>query len=180
MSIIDTTTATNFKNHFYRDFEYADVYNSLSTYNVNDVVFYNRKFYKCKIDNTTNILPTVITNWNLTAGKYVLDIDIEKAFVEAKMNFKSVFPTDEKMQTAFLYLTAHYLVTDLNMGGVDSASTGLLSSRSVGNLSESYTIPQYMLTGIFAMFAQTKYGQKYVSLVYPYKVLGSTILVSKI
>jgi hypothetical protein len=180
MSIIDTTTVNDFKDLFYRDFEYADIYDSLATYNVNDVVFYNRKFYKCIVNNTTNILPTVNANWILSASKYVLDKDITEAFIEGKMNFRSVFPTDEAMQTAYLYLTAHYLVTDLNMGGLDSASVGLLSSRSVGSVSESYTIPSYMMNGLFAMFSQTKYGQKYVSLLYPYMALGSTLLVSKI
>lgn len=109
--------------------------------------------------------------WSADDGEnleYVLDSDINKAFGEAKINFnQSLFGTDEQIEIAYLYLTAHYLVMDLQaaMDGLDSRGSFTVNSRSVGSVSESYTIPQSFIDDPFLnYFTQTRYGQKYLSL----------------
>jgi len=63
-------TVQDFKDQFYRDFDYLPVWSALTTYNVGDLVFYdvNQKFYTCKVDNTLGVIPTNTTNWTLTVA----------------------------------------------------------------------------------------------------------------
>lgn len=53
---------------------------------------------------------------------------------------------------------------------------GIVASKSVGSVSESYSIPQWMLNNpTFSMYAQNGYGRKYLSLIQPFLV-GNIIL----
>lgn len=101
----------------------------------------------------------------------VVDEDLSKAFVEAKINFNIALWSDQdEMKIAFLYLSAHYLVVDLQAAkeGVNSSSAFPVNSRSVGSISESYQVPEWVSSNPYlAHFAQTRYGLKYVSLVRP-------------
>lgn len=103
--------------------------------------------------------------------EYVTDDDIEKAFIEADMNFnESLFGEDNALKTCFLYLSAHYLVNDLQTAGdgINSAGYFPVSSRSVGSVSESYAIPEWMMKDPnLGSFTTTRYGQKYLSLIKP-------------
>lgn len=103
--------------------------------------------------------------------EYVMDSDITKAFMEASANFNAgLFGTDDKLKIAYLYLTAHYLVNDLMAAKDQSGSSSQfpVSSRSIGAVSESYSIPEWILKDpILSYYSTTRYGMKYISIVKP-------------
>lgn len=110
---------------------------------------------------------------------YVMDSDITRAFQEAEINFnESLFGTDTSLKITFLYLAAHYLVNDLKAAeqGTNSSGEFAVSSRSIGGVSESYAIPNWMLNDpVLGQFATTKYGQKYISLIKPL-LIGNVVV----
>ena len=101
----------------------------------------------------------------------VTDKDIEKAMLEARQNFNAALFADQDGYTlAALYLTAHYLVMDLRAAaqGVSGKYTWLSTSRSVGNVSESYAIPESVTKDpALSYYAGTYYGTKYLSIISP-------------
>jgi hypothetical protein len=104
----------------------------------------------------------------------VSDCDIEKAFKEAKIVFnQGLFSNDESIEIGYLYLTAHYLVNDLRaaLAGLEGSAMFIVSSRSVGSVSESYDIPQaYKDNPLFTFYTTSSYGMKYLSLILPVMV----------
>lgn len=179
--IIQAITVDDFKSQFYRDFNYIDSWSDAATYNTGDKVFYlvNRKFYKCLSDGVSS-LPTVSTDWSqISAGSNISDLDIGHAFAEADVTFNtSLFGADADMILGFLYLSAHYLVHDLNAGGVSSSSQGVASARSVGNVSESYSIPTWQLESpVYSFYTKTSYGLKYLNMVLP-QIVGNVAAVA--
>ena len=110
---------------------------------------------------------------------YVTDADLTRVFTEASINFNpGLFGEDDALKTCYLYLTAHYLVNDLQtaLAGVSSAGYFPVSSRSVGSVSESYSIPEWMLKDPnLGSFATTRYGQKYLSLIKPL-LIGNAVV----
>lgn len=108
--------------------------------------------------------------------EYVRDKDIEIAFKQAQVNFnKTVFGNDDDTKIAYLFLTAHYLCMDMRMAQTGLASVGqyLLSSKSVGDVSASYSIPQaYLNSPLLSYLTSTEFGLKYISLLYP-RMIGS-------
>lgn len=171
---LNTITVTDFKNLFRRDFPYLPTYDETITYNLGDKTYYNGVFYEAKNDGTIDILPTVANSWNRIvddANNYIQDYDITKAFSEAQVSLnQGLFGTDAQIQMGYLYLTAHYLTLDIRTAnqGVQSTGEQIVNSRSVGGVSESYTIPQHYLDDpILAFYTYTGYGMKYLSLVLP-------------
>lgn len=140
MITVDDITLDDFKSWFTRDFNYATP------------VGETESTFDCPKD-------------------YVTDSDITKAYTEAKMNFNpGLFGVDAELKMSFLYLAAHYLVYDLQSSAAGVNSTGYfpVNSRSVGSVSESYQIPDWMMRDpILGSFMTTRYGQKYLSLVKP-------------
>ncbi len=104
----------------------------------------------------------------------VMDADISKAMSEAKITFnQSFFPDDASVRLGYYYLTAHYLVIDLQnaSAGLAGVSSNPVSSRSVGSVSESYAIPdKYLKNPVLAFLSKTGYGQKYLSMILPQMV----------
>lgn len=102
---------------------------------------------------------------------YVTDNDINKAFNEAKLLINlSILGSDEQITICYYYLTAHYLCHDLKtaVNGLESTGDNPVTARSVGSVSESYTIPElYTKNPQIAFIAKTGYGQKYLSIVLP-------------
>lgn len=104
---------------------------------------------------------------------HVFDADITKAFGEAGVNFNpGLFATDDAAKIAYLYLAAHYLVTDFQIAndrnGLNSVGTGPVASRSVGPVSESYQVPAWVANDpVLSSFNTTRYGQKYLSIIRP-------------
>lgn len=180
-SIIDKITADDFKALFSRDFPFLPLWNSCKTYFVGDIVFMDGDFFKATMINKCSC-PTGLGGWELTQvdeSNYINDVDIEKAFNEAKVNFNpELFSDSDKARLVFLYLAAHYLVIDLNNAANPLAlgSMGFTQSKSVGSVSESYGIPQWIMSSkTLGLYAQTGYGRKYLSLISPY-LIGNIIL----
>lgn len=169
-------STTDFQDLFSRDFPYLPVYVEGKAYFTNDIVYYEPNFYQSLVDNNTE-LPTNTTNWqviNDSVNNYIQDSDIMRAFNEAVINFNVNLFTDQNSAImVFLYLAAHYLVIDLNnaMNPLALGFMGFTQSKSVGSVSESYGIPQWMLNNqALSAYAQTGYGRKYLSLIQPYLI----------
>lgn len=113
--------------------------------------------------------------------KYVLDADINKAFLEARSVFnQSLYGDDDSIRVAYYYLTAHYLANDMKAAaaGIDGAGNFPVSSRTVGSVSETYDIPQaYKDNPQLAFFTGSSYGMKYLSLTLP-NLVGNIGVVS--
>ena len=152
--------------------EYLPVY-SQGTYFKDDIVYYESLFYKVKVASTT-ALPTNTTDWELyndSVLNYTQDADISNAVAEANINFnEGLFPDAATAKLIFLYLTAHYLTIDFR-NALGTNQIGLVASKSVGSVSESYTVPNWIINNAgLAPYATTGYGIKYCSLIRPYMV----------
>jgi len=170
--IIQALTPEDFKNQFWRDFTFINTWLVGTTYNTGNQVFYdvNKRFYQCLNDGVIGTLPTVTTDWKeISNVGLVSDLDITNAYAEACITFNdALFDDDDDIVLGYLYLAAHYLVNDLNAGGQNSSQAGLANSRSVGNVSESYSIPQWQLDDpILSFYAGSSYGRKYLNLILP-------------
>lgn len=148
MITVSDIVVDDFKDFFVRDFQYAIASGETES------------IYTCEKD-------------------YVMDSDITKAFAEATINFnEGLFGTDESLKITFLYLAAHYLVNDLQTAQQGAGSNGYfpVNSRSVGGVSESYSIPKWMIDDpILGLYATTRYGQKYISLIKPL-LIGNVVV----
>lgn len=101
----------------------------------------------------------------------VMDSDIIKAMGEADFNFnEGLFSSQENFNIGYLLLTAHYLVIDLRNSsqGIAGQFEWLASSKSVGSVSEGFSIPQRILDNpTLALLTKTNYGAKFLALVLP-------------
>lgn len=182
---LDTITVADFKAYFRRDFPYLPTYDDTKLYNAGARVYFpdTELFYDCTENGTTDIPPDYVPTppaespWTIVADdidNYILDEDITKAFGEAQFNLnQSLFDSDAQIRIGYYYLTAMYLVHDIRAGqrGISAAPAFNVTSRSVGNVSESYGIPEaYLQNPIFQIYTQSPYGLKYLSLVLPYLV----------
>lgn len=106
-----------------------------------------------------------------TTDDKVKDSDIEKAFNECSFNFnQGLFSTQDEYTICFLYLSAHYLVMDLQASsqGIAGQFTWLQTSKTVGSVSESFGIPDRILKDpMLSYYSKTRYGAKYISLIMP-------------
>ena len=101
----------------------------------------------------------------------VLDSDISKAFGQVAFNINpKLFDNQANYTVGYLLLAAHYLVIDLRMSsqGMNGQYGFLENSKSVGNVSQAFAIPQRILDNpTFAMYTKTNYGAKYLELLLP-------------
>ena len=158
---------------------YLPEYKYGKTYFQGDVVYYLDLFYKCKAISTINA-PNNTTDWELyndSVLNYTTDTDIEEAFEEANINFNSsLFGDCSKALTAFLFLAAHYLTIDFR-NALGTNQIGLVTSKSVGSVSEGYTIPAWLTkSAALSVYASTGYGIKYATLLRPY-LIGNVFVV---
>lgn len=176
-----TVTASDFKTQFPRFSPmYLPVYTA-GTYFKGDIVYYSVTglFYQCKKQTTTE-LPTVTSDWDVyndSVLNYTQDADILEACTEAEINFnEGLFPDAATAKKVFLFLAAHYLTIDFNNAlGVNQI--GIPTSKSVGSVSEGYTVPAWLLNNpALSMYATTGYGIKYASLIKPY-ITGNVFIV---
>lgn len=113
----------------------------------------------------------------------VCDGDIERAILESQSEFRGTCLKDPYRDTALLYLAAHNLIINLrnSNAGVTSSFSFLESSRSVGSVSVSNSIPESIskdpyLSSLFS----TGYGAKYYNMIrscirpMPFVVCGRT------
>lgn len=175
MANINNISIENFKQLF-TEFPYLPLWVEGQAYFVDDVVYIEPNFYQSLVDGNTQKPPNE-DYWEYFKDNllnYVSNNDIERAFSEAKVNFNaSIFPNNDTAEMVFYYLTAHYLVIDKTnaLAPFGLGFMGFTQSKSVGSVSESYGIPQWMLNNpLLSSFAQTGYGRKYLSLIQPYLV----------
>jgi hypothetical protein len=169
--IIDNITIQDFKDEFYRGFNYVDNWIASSEYNTNDKVFYlvNKKFYQCLKNNITTI-PTISADWmQLNSAQYICDLDITHAFNVASSKIVLSYLTNDNMKYGFLLLSAHELCMYLQLNGLATPSQQTITtSYSVGNVSESGQIPQWLLTSpLYSYYTKSQYGYEYLMLIYP-------------
>lgn len=172
---LNTITVANFQAQFFRDFPYLNTYDATATYNTDNQVYFNGLFYNALQNGLLNIQPGSDTSkWQLVKGcanDYVQPQDITNAFAEAQVVFnQGLFGSDAQITLAYLYLTAHYLVNDLRTSsqGIESTGSFAVASKSVGNMSESYAIPdRYKENPQLQFFTTTGYGMKFLSMVLP-------------
>lgn len=175
-------TTADFKAQFPRftpQYLSSIMYSGSQTYFKGNVVYYNNNFYICKVEITTNN-PSTTSDWDVyndSVLNYTQDEDILNAYNEAKVNFnENLFPNKETALMVFLYLAAHYLTVDFN-NALGIGQLGITTSKSVGSVSESYTIPNWLLNNsALSPYATTGYGIKYASLIRPY-LIGNVMVV---
>lgn len=101
----------------------------------------------------------------------ILTSDIAKAFGQTNMTInQGLFSSQEDYTTCYLWLSAHWLVVDLKASaqGIASQFDWSPTSKSVGSVSESFTIPQRILDNpLYAQYSMTYYGMKYLMLILP-------------
>lgn len=100
----------------------------------------------------------------------VTDADIAKAYQQVNVNInQGLFDSQAAYTLGYLLLAAHYLVTDLIAGqGVNGAANWVEQSKSVGNVSQSFAIPQYILDNpLLSLFSKTNYGMQFLQLILP-------------
>lgn len=167
-------TTDDFMSYFTRDFPYLPYFISGKAYFTGDVVYDGTNFYQSLIDGNLQALSNT-TAWKLYNGdvnEYLQESDIEKAIREATLAFnEELFDTCEDKSLAMLYLTAYYVVIDIKnatSGLSSNAYNTFVSSKSVGNVSESFGLPSWV-TGnpMYSLYMDNGYGKKYLSLVVP-------------
>jgi hypothetical protein len=101
----------------------------------------------------------------------VSDSDITKAFTDTVINFnQDLFSDQASFNVGFLNLAAHFMVMSIRASsqGLVGQYSWVESSKSVGSVSESLSIPQRILDNPeFAMLSKTNYGAKYLFLILP-------------
>lgn len=101
----------------------------------------------------------------------VRDDDVQQAQADASFNVnQELFDSQPAWNRAFNYLTAHYLVEKLLAAGEGLASqyNWLTASKSVGDVSESFVIPDRIKDDpMLAAFSKTRYGAIYLSVISP-------------
>lgn len=103
--------------------------------------------------------------------KLVRDDDITGAQADAGFNVnQDLFGSQGDWNRAFNYLTAHMLVEKLLAAGEGLASqyNWLTTSKSVGDVSESFEIPDRIKKDpMLAAFSKTRYGAMYLQIISP-------------
>jgi len=114
----------------------------------------------------------------------ISDIKITRAFLEANSLINtSLFSDNDSLTIAFYYLSAHCIVSKYKASnaGLNSVGSNIINSKSVDNVSASYSIPEaYLQRPVFNSYAKTDYGLRYLEMVIPRlvgnvgSVLGTT------
>lgn len=101
----------------------------------------------------------------------VRDADIDDAILDASYNVnQSLFEDELHFQRAFLFLAAHCLVERLLAAGegVMSRYRWLVTATKVGDISESFEIPDAIKESAFlSSVSKTRYGARYLEIISP-------------
>ena len=168
-------TVEMFKTHFTRDFPYLPYWVEGKAYFKDEVVYDGLNFYQSQKDGNLSQLSNT-TDWKLyndSVENYLSDADIEKAINEANLGFNAELFSENCQEAALvlMYLIAFYLVIDIknSTSGLSSnAYTSFVSSKSVGNVHESYGIPAWVQSNpMWAIYLDNGYGKKYLSYIIP-------------
>lgn len=101
--------------------------------------------------------------------------DIENAILQAKTKFPArlAWGGDDIVKNAFLYLTAHYVISNVKAGGgnatgLNSQGRFTASSKSVDGVSQTNVIPDKIAQHpSLWQYLKTSYGQIYLELMPP-------------
>lgn len=168
-------TVEDFKNYFKREFKYLVIFDAETEYQKNIIVYYTptEEFFQSLQRQNKGHIPESSPEWwefiEDTYTDYINNEDIEKALQQARVSFNEKLFNDNKelLKVAFLLLTAHYLVCDLNMAS-GGGSTFFMISKSVDNVSARYGIPSSILKNLnYSYLAKTEFGLKYLHLLSP-------------
>lgn len=111
---------------------------------------------------------------------FVLDRDIQSAIVTANANInQALWDSQDSFNLGFLYLAAHYLVTQTGNSsqGLAGQYNWIQQSKSVGSVSESLGIPEHIMENpLIAMTCKTRYGAQYISMLLP-RLVGNMFAV---
>lgn len=182
--LFNTVTTEDFKQYFFRDFSYLPLWCCCNSYMIGDVVYYddNGYFYESLVDNN-EAEPTDTTKWKRIQGNkydYITDEDIQKAMTQAKISGNERFGSNDSDKIyIYMHLIAFYLVMDWKNAhaGLTSAYSGFTASKSVGDVSESYNFPTWLMNSpLYSLYSTNGFGMKYLSLILPY--LSCTIVYS--
>ena len=135
------------------------------------IVNYKYKIFESLVDN--NYSEPTSADWKESEDEsiddFILDRDIEKAMNEASNRFNpSLLSNDENRKIAFSYLTAFFLVYDLQTAqdGTASSWSNPVKRRTVGKMSVWYEIPTTMKSyPSYQFLARNQYGVKYFELI---------------
>lgn len=102
----------------------------------------------------------------------VTDWDIQGGIEDASFNVNpGLFADQAQFQRAFLYYAAHQMVSKLqaSAAGVQSQYEWLTTSKTVGDVSQSFAVPKELLedTPWLADMSKTRYGALYLNIVGP-------------
>lgn len=104
----------------------------------------------------------------------VRDKDITAAMQQASLYLAVDLVSSQDQYTIwFLFLTAHFLVVaaQATASGAFGQFAWLQQSKSAGDVSESFAIPEFIKRNPFlAALCTTKYGARYVMFVAPYLI----------
>lgn len=110
---------------------------------------------------------------------FVMDADITKALATAGITFNEALWSSQPMfAQAFLYLSAHYLAESIRASsqGLSGQYAGNTTAKAVGNVSESYEIPERVKNNPFlAGLYTSRYGAIYVGMLQP-RLIGNVLL----
>jgi hypothetical protein len=119
-------------------------------------------------------------NFNYGAGLDVVrDKDITDAIAEAQTMYNAALWSVADGKQAFLFATAHFVAVNIQAAGglsatvtgegVSNRGLGIVESKSVGQVSVSYTPPPDRLKKMAFLlpFWETEYGKKYIMMVLP-------------
>lgn len=111
----------------------------------------------------------------------VTDADISKAFQMTNISINQNLFCDQSSYTiGYLLLSAHFLVMNLRASsqGINGQFSFLESSKSVGSVSQSFSIPQRILDNPYlSMLMKTNYGAEYLQLILP-QICGQMFVVA--
>jgi Protein of unknown function (DUF4054) len=112
---------------------------------------------------------------------FVQDNDVQRAINDALGLFNvSIWPDTTTQQTAFFYLAAHMLWTNIQnagglgpgkgpTGGLSTTGAGFIETKAAGSLSVGYAeiAERIKNSPILSQFMQSPFGQKYLVYLWP-------------
>lgn len=170
---LNSITINDFKAEYKTAFKYLPVWQLDIYYFPQDKVYYinTKRFYEAILENE-NIPPTDITKWKVVQDNillYVSDDTIQEALDKAKEKLKtnacfSQLINNQKKEVLLL-LTAHYVYENVS-GDLTGSAGGLIeTSRSVGNVSQGFTAPKWILESkTYSIYSNTPFGIRYSTL----------------
>lgn len=109
--------------------------------------------------------------YNSDINKGITDTDIAVAFTKVNPFINpEFFPDQTTYNNNYLLLAAHYMVLSIRRSGqgLNSQANFLLSGKSAGPVSSSFSIPQRLLDNPeLANLCKTGYGEEYLMYVLP-------------